>query len=78
VSEREELADIIGYTVNNEFMDPSGRAADAVLAAGYRKVQPGEHEKILALIDYAESMRGSSMYCKVTTYELRKVLGLTE
>ncbi|WP_309073245.1 hypothetical protein [Paenarthrobacter sp.] len=34
---REELTEIIGYTMNNNFQDPSGRTADAVLAAGYRK-----------------------------------------
>ena len=28
-----------------------------------------------ALIEEAESRHGSSMYCKVTTYELRKALG---
>lgn len=35
--DRQELADIIGYAMNNEFSDPSGHAADAILAAGYRK-----------------------------------------
>lgn len=30
---------------------------------------------LTALIVEAESRRGSSMYCKVTTYELRKALG---
>ena len=70
MSERDELTMLVlGKT--------APRAADAVLAAGYRKVQVGEREKILALIDYAENLRGSSMYCKVTTYELRKALGLS-
>lgn len=34
-----------------------------------------EREDILALIEEAENRRGS-MYCKVTTYELRKALGM--
>jgi hypothetical protein len=77
MSEREELSEIISYAMNNEFQDPSGHAAEAVLSAGYRKVSSEDvREKILALIDYAENLRGSSMYCKVTTFELRQALGL--
>lgn len=33
---------------------------------------------ILALCDAADGRRGSSMYCKLTTYEVRKVLGVEE
>jgi len=31
---------------------------------------------LLALINEAESRHGSSMYCQVTTYELRRALGM--
>lgn len=40
VSARDELSEIIGYAMNNEFADPSGRAAEAILAAGYCKSLP--------------------------------------
>jgi len=33
---------------------------------------------ILALIEESESHYGSSMYCMITTYELRKALGLPD
>jgi hypothetical protein len=79
-SARQELCKVISEAVGgwNQNTQSITRVADAILAAGYRKVQVGEREKILALIDYAENMRGSSMYCKVTTHELSKALGLTE
>ena len=33
---------------------------------------------ILALCDEADNRRGSSMYCKLTTYEIRTALGVKE
>lgn len=68
--EREELTEIIGWQMYNNHQDPSGHTADAILEAGYQNTKALD-----ALIDEAESRHGSSMYCKVTTYELRKALG---
>lgn len=34
-----------------------------------------QHARVDALIEEAENRHGSSMYCKVTTYELRQALG---
>jgi len=39
LDERDELAELIGCTMNNEFLDPSGKTAEAVIAAGYRKAR---------------------------------------
>lgn len=36
---------------------------------------PDQMAAVDALIEEAEKRPGSSMYCKVTTYELRKALG---
>lgn len=33
---------------------------------------------VLALCDEADTRRGSSMYCKLTTYEVRKTIGVEE
>ena len=37
MNERDELAEIISHAMNNEFSNPSERAANTILADGYRK-----------------------------------------
>ena len=40
VAARADLYEIISHSFYNEHMDPSGHTADAIIAAGYRKVTP--------------------------------------
>jgi hypothetical protein len=51
------------------------RTAKRALAAAAPFIAAQATADVTALIDEAESRHGSSMYCKVTAYELRKALG---
>ena len=48
------------------------------LRAALEAAAPHLMGPILALCDEADTRRGSSMYCKLTTYEVRKAIGVKE
>lgn len=65
MSNRDELTEIISYSVNNEVMDPSGRAADAIIAAGW--ISPADMARIKSEAwdegcAYVEMYRGECEY----------------
>lgn len=53
-------------------------ARRGILLAQAKAILEALDAPVLALLKEAESRYGSSMYCKVTTYELRKALGIQE
>jgi hypothetical protein len=63
LDERDELAELIGRTMSNEFLDPSGKTAEAVIAAGYRKprqVATAEERALLPIGTIAMDSKGNA------------------